>query len=71
MKLDDYLKKENLTQGEFAKIIGVPQATVFYWVHGRLPQTEYLPKIFLATKGEVTANDWYIDLKEEKDGTKE
>jgi predicted transcriptional regulator len=70
MKLADYLKKENLSQGKFAKIMGVPQPTVFNWVHGRIPHVDFLPKIFLVTRGEVTANDFYINYKEEENGTK-
>ena len=71
MQLKDYLKKKKLSQGEFARIMGVPQPTVFYWVHGRIPNTDLLPKLFLITGGEVTANDFYINYKEIDYGTEE
>ena len=70
MKLLDYLKKNKISQGEFARIVGVPQPSVFHWVNGTVPTLKVMPKIYLATNGEVTANDWYIDYKDKKDGTK-
>jgi transcriptional regulator with XRE-family HTH domain len=62
MKLKTYLKKNKITQAEFAASIGVSKQAVVWWVskndHRRRPNTENLRKIKSITKGKVTANDF-------------
>lgn len=60
MKLKDFLKEEKITQEQFAEVIGVSQATVSRWCEGlQIPTPKQMNKILLATKGKVTANDFY------------
>lgn len=61
MRFGDWIIKEGLTLGAAAKIIGVSNATVVrrYAVLGRTPTPEIMERIFHATKGAVTPNDFY------------
>jgi transcriptional regulator with XRE-family HTH domain len=62
MKLLDYLKSENLTLTAFAKRIGAGYTTVQQWATGtKLPRKPMMQKIFEATGGAVTPND-FCDL---------
>lgn len=59
MKLKDFLKEENMTQESFAEMIGVGQNLVSLWCNNSIPRSDMMSKILLATKGKVTANDFY------------
>lgn len=62
MKLDDWLKASGVTVENFAEDIGHKPQTVYRYILGhRLPKKETFRKIFLATGGKVTPND-FLDL---------
>jgi transcriptional regulator with XRE-family HTH domain len=62
MKLKKYLKKNGITQAQFAAEIGVSKQAVVWWVsegeHHRRPNPENIQKIKRYSKGKVTANDF-------------
>ena len=45
MKLADYLKEKKLTQREFAKIIGVEQACINYYLKGKRKPIKRIARI--------------------------
>jgi len=58
MKLDEYLKKEKLTQEEFAKKIGVVPQSVSNYVNGAsFPKRDVARRIIEVTCGEVSLAD--------------
>ena len=60
MILKDWLKKENKTVADMARDLGISHSVVLRWASGeRIPSSENMQKIFVYTKGEVTANDFY------------
>lgn len=59
MKLDDYLRQNNLTEQAFADLIGTSQATVNRYRNGRIPEPEAMERIVKATTGAVQPNDFY------------
>ena len=61
MKLKDFLKEENITQKQFAEMLGVGQNLVSIWCNGTIPRTDQMTKILITTKGKVTANDFYYE----------
>lgn len=59
MQLVDYRTKHNLTQAEFGERAGLSQAAVARYEAGkRQPQRDEMARIYAATNGEVTANDF-------------
>ncbi|TXH32081.1 MAG: XRE family transcriptional regulator [Rhodospirillaceae bacterium] len=59
MKLATYLENEKLTDAAFARLIGVErQAVGRYKLGERFPEKPILLKIYEATGGQVTANDF-------------
>ncbi len=59
MKLASYLKLKEINQKDFGKKIGVRQSTVCRYILGRIPTKSIISKIYYATNGEVTPNDFY------------
>jgi transcriptional regulator with XRE-family HTH domain len=59
MKLKDFLKEEEITQEQFAEMVGSYQGLVARWCNGMIPRADMMTKILIATKGKVTANDFY------------
>ena len=60
MKLALYLTANKLTYAEFAKAVGASTFAVGKWARGdRLPRPDALSKIVAATRGQVTANDFF------------
>lgn len=59
MKLDEYLRINNLTEQAFALLIGTSQATVNRYRNGRIPEPDAMDRIVKATSGAVTPNDFY------------
>lgn len=61
MKLSEYLSENNLTQADFARVVGESPQNIERYVNGkRKPSDEtVMQRIADATKGEVTANDFY------------
>jgi len=59
MKLNDYMKKEKLSYGKFAKLIGCSSATLYYFLNNEKKELSVgtIKKIILATKGKVTFKD--------------
>lgn len=65
MKLADYLARKKLTRAEFAEIIGVtPEAVRLYLKGARRPRIATMQEIHAATKGRVTANDFFAPPSE-------
>lgn len=66
MKLAAYLEASELTDAAFARLIGVERQAVGRYKSGeRFPEKQILLKIFEATSGQVTAND-FADLPIDK-----
>ena len=61
MQLRDWLEEEDISLGEFAKQIGVSNASVVsrYALGHRMPRKKILQRITDVTKGQVTANDFW------------
>lgn len=59
MTLQEYLEKRDLTEAEFAQIIGKNQTTVGRYKRGTLmPRPSTIVKIEEVTKGAVKFKDW-------------
>ena len=62
MKLAKYLSLSGLREAEFASRIGMSAKAVRHWVIGdRTPRQEQMQKIFSASEGAVTPNDFLLD----------
>jgi hypothetical protein len=62
MQLADYLKTNGISDEDFGHAIGVTRQAVHrYKTFGRFPERPVLSKIFEATGGVVTANDFLPD----------
>jgi transcriptional regulator with XRE-family HTH domain len=62
MKLSDYLKKEGLSDAEFARQLGVGRSSIGRYAAGkRKPRWEVLARIAKVTRGKVTALDFMDD----------
>lgn len=59
MTLDQWLKRNDVTETAFAERISSSQASVNRYRKGRVPESAVMRRIFLATKGQVTANDFF------------
>lgn len=60
MKLEKYLATNAVTQKEFAEQIGEKPVVITRYCNGqRIPRAEIMVKIFKATNGAVTPNDFY------------
>lgn len=60
MKLKDYLKTNGRTYEQFAQAIRVSPVSVYRYASGRqLPDRDVLPRIYAATDGAVTPNDFF------------
>mgnify|MGYP003132458021 FL=1 len=60
MKLEDYIEKRGISRRYFAKIAKLDPSAITLLIQGkRKPKQETIIKIFIATKGEVTADDFY------------
>jgi transcriptional regulator with XRE-family HTH domain len=60
MKLEKYLLTHKISSAAFAKTLGVSVHAIRKWrCHTRIPRAGVLVKIAEATKGRVTARDWY------------
>lgn len=58
--LSDYLKHRGLSQAAFGQLIDEPQQAVQRYASGRyVPRREAMLKIFEATGGKVTPNDFF------------
>lgn len=62
MNIHDYLKESNQTQMEFARLLGVSQGTVGYWLHNKLPTLERAIQIEKITGGKVRCEDLRPDV---------
>lgn len=61
MTLDEFLRREALTEGAFAALIGTTQATVNRYRRGlRVPPRPVMRRISDATGGCVQANDFHV-----------
>ncbi|MEM7625873.1 MAG: helix-turn-helix transcriptional regulator [Planctomycetota bacterium] len=59
MKLSDYLISQQLGPAEFARRIGVGRMSIHRYIRGeRFPRPEVLQRIYQATAGQVTPNDF-------------
>lgn len=67
MKLKEYLKREGLTLEAFGQHIDATAGEVHAYCNGRKPRDATMARIFEATGGAVTPNDFY-DLPELQNG---
>lgn len=62
MRLQTYLKLRELTDAQFAAMVGRDRSTVTKWRNGKIwPDGAAMRRIFEATAGAVTPND-FMDL---------
>ncbi len=67
MKLKEYLKRENLSQASFGRLIGISRFYVNKLVHETMtPSFKVAKKIQEATKGLVTIDDFPIEPRTKK-----
>lgn len=65
MKINEWLKKEELTHAQFLDMchkngLVVSHSALAKWCRGqRIPRQQEMNTIFKSTNGEVTANDFY------------
>ncbi len=61
MTLRDFISDNKMTMAEFGRIAGIAnRQTVSRYVAGRIPSDkETMQRIYVATGGRVTANDFY------------
>jgi hypothetical protein len=60
MTLREYLKEKKMGVTAFSRKIGLNQSMITQWNNEKkLPNKENMKKIFLATGGLVTPNDFY------------
>lgn len=59
MNLSEYLLNEGIKQSAFAALIGETPQNISRYVNGRCPQPDVMKKIYDATDGKVTANDFF------------
>ena len=63
MKLKNWLKKQGLTNREFAKMLNVSDSAIHRWTStddaSRMPRPEHMAAIQKATGGKVKAQDFY------------
>lgn len=66
MTLADYLRKHDLRFSEFARLISSSRQNVSRWASGTvLPRPAEMTKIAAATRGKVTANDFYAPARQQ------
>jgi transcriptional regulator with XRE-family HTH domain len=58
MTLQEFLTQKGVTQAEFAASIGASQSTISRLMDGSLPRLELMKRIYVASNGAVTPNDW-------------
>jgi len=60
MKLNDYIKRNELSVSDAAALFGVSEQSVYkYLSNERLPKADIMERILHATSGLVTPNDFY------------
>lgn len=60
MRLSEWLVQTDMTQKQFAGLVGVQQAGVSKWISGRArPDWRALDRIVAVTDGAVTASDFH------------
>ena len=60
MTLDEHIIKRGISRRYFAKIAKLDPSSITLLIQGkRKPSQKTLTKIFIASKGEVTADDFY------------
>lgn len=63
MKLHQYLKRERISNAEFARKIGVSRISIWRYSKGvHFPRWEFLTRIMKETNGEVTYLDFCPDI---------
>lgn len=68
-KLAGWLAERQMTQEQFAELVGSTQGSVARWISGlRTPRPAQVRKIKEITGGQVTANDFMTDAAEEPEG---
>lgn len=61
MTLDQYIAANGMTNAAFAELIEVDQSTVYRMrqPNGQVPSRDIMVRIFAATGGKVTPNDFF------------
>lgn len=60
MKLDKWLKNNNITTERFGKKVGVSRSQIHKYAHeGAIPRRQIMHKILEITQKEVTPNDFF------------
>ena len=67
MRLEEYLKENNLSQVKFAKMIGVTPPVISYMVKRKKNvSNQVIRRVEKATKGKVLFADLYVDTESRK-----
>jgi transcriptional regulator with XRE-family HTH domain len=67
MKLNDYLDSQKIPVEDFASAAGLAAVTIYKYMAGkRRPRLKALEKIYHATGGAVTANDFFEEPPPQK-----
>lgn len=59
MRLQEYLTTNSVSRADFAVQIGVSTESVRRYLNGRVPESSVMCKIIEATRGQVSANDFF------------
>ncbi len=62
MKLKEYLESQGITVQQFAKTTGMSRASIYMYLHGRVPHMNNVKIISIATKGRVLPEDLGYDI---------
>lgn len=63
MTLAEYLRSQNIRPAEFARLVDVPRQYVSRWANGHsAPRPAHMHRISKATRGKVTANDFFAPI---------
>ena len=62
MTLSNYLKEARQTQMEFARLLGVTQGAIAFWLHNKPPTIERAIQIEKLTEGKVTCEELRPDV---------
>lgn len=62
MNIADYLSEAQLTQQEFAAMVGVTQGRVSHWLNGEKVPADRCVRIEAATGGKIARNDLRPDI---------
>ena len=61
MTLAEYIQARGISPAEFGSRIGISQAAIWRYMHGRVPSSSIMVKILNETGAHVTPNDFFLE----------